>query len=310
MTDRHVHHDGGSKGPALGEDLFPELYEELRGLAARYLTSEPAGHTLQATALVHEAWLRLGGDSHRPLERGKFFCAPPRRPCAAFSSTTPATRPGSSGGGEFQRVSLDVSHLPDETQPQVNLIALDAALERLASQDERKARIIELRYFAGLDHLTTAETPRDFRLDSPARRGRPPRPGCGTSWSRTPPTAASQLPSRGSREAAAGAVQRTTCAEAVLDGPQRGRLRGASTQLVHCTAPAAVSRDPRDGSGQGKRRFFDFPAPATRLARRSCPVPRGRHSRNAPRSAREVSLYLSSRPADGESATFHPTRKS
>ena len=156
MNDAPVREDGGSKRPALGEDLFPELYEELRLLASHYLSSEPAGHTLQATALVHEAWLRLGGDPRRPLERSRFYCAAAktmRRILIHHARDKSRLK----RGGAMKRVELDISHLTDEVSPDVNLIALDAALERLASQDERKARLVELRYFAGLDQVTTAE---------------------------------------------------------------------------------------------------------------------------------------------------------
>ena len=140
--------EGGD--PAAAEQLLPLVYDELRRLAAQKLAQEKPGQTLQATALVHEAYLRLvGGGRERPWEsRGHFFAAAAEAMRRILVENARRKRCGKHGGGR-QRRDLDAGSLA-APEPEMDLLALDAALNRLAEQDPLKARLVELRYFAGL----------------------------------------------------------------------------------------------------------------------------------------------------------------
>jgi RNA polymerase sigma factor (TIGR02999 family) len=131
-------------------DLLPLVYEELRKLAAGYLASERPGQTLQPTALVHEAYLRLIGspDGAHWDSRGHFFAAAARAMRCLLIDAARRKKATRHGGGAQQ---LDADELP-LVAPEVpeDLIALDEALDRLAERDPVKARVVELRYFAGL----------------------------------------------------------------------------------------------------------------------------------------------------------------
>jgi RNA polymerase sigma factor (TIGR02999 family) len=135
--------------PGAAEQLLPLVYDELRQLARQRLAQERPGQTLQPTALVHEAYLRLvGGEEARPWNsRGHFFVAAAeamRR--ILIDNARRKRRP--KHGGDRQRVDLDESLCGSEGEE--NLLALDDALTRLARQEPRKAELVKLRYFAGL----------------------------------------------------------------------------------------------------------------------------------------------------------------
>lgn len=140
--------EGGD--PSAAEQLLPLVYDELRKLAAAKLANEKPGQTLQATALVHDAYLRLIDveQAQRWDSRGHFFAAAAeamRRILVESARRKARTR----HGGEVQRVDLN----PDLISPsnrREDLIALDEALRRLEQVDERKASLVKLRYFAGL----------------------------------------------------------------------------------------------------------------------------------------------------------------
>ena len=130
--------------------LLPLVYEELRKLAARKLAQEKPGQTLQATALVHEAYLRLvgGGTEVRWDSRGHFFGAAAEAMRRILVEN--ARRKGrQKRGGALARVDLDEAELACRIPPD-DLLALDEALARLAAEDPVKARLVELRFFAGL----------------------------------------------------------------------------------------------------------------------------------------------------------------
>lgn len=137
------------------EDLLPLLYEELRLLAQRRMAGEPAGLTLQPTALVHEAYLRLIGDRDiRWDSRAHFFGAAAqamRRILVERARRHARVR----HGGGLKRLPLDNVDLAEEA-PTDDLLALDEALKDLEARDERKARVVMLRYFAGLTIEETA----------------------------------------------------------------------------------------------------------------------------------------------------------
>src|SRR6476661_8253985 len=136
--------------PAAAEKLLPLVYDELRKLAAQRLTHESAGQTLQATALVHEAYLRLVGaeDENRWDNRGHFFAAAAEAMRRILVDAARRKR-ADKHGGDRRRVELpDVPAEPDPADDR--LLALDAALSGLAAEDPVAARVVELRHFAGL----------------------------------------------------------------------------------------------------------------------------------------------------------------
>ncbi len=132
------------------EQLLPLVYEELRRLAARKLANESPGQTLQATALVHEAYLRLVGDApDRQWDgRGHFFAAAAQAMRRILVDGARRKARQKRGGG-LRRIDLADMPAPD---PDDDLLALDDALNRLAGEDPVAAKVIELRQFAGLGH--------------------------------------------------------------------------------------------------------------------------------------------------------------
>jgi RNA polymerase sigma factor (TIGR02999 family) len=126
------------------------VYNELRQLAARKLAQENPGQTLQATALVHEAYLRLvGANPQKAWEsRGHFFAAAAEAMRRILIENVRRKR-RRKHGGDRRRLDLDPAALT-APEPDVDLLALDAALHKLAQRDPEKAKLVELRYFAGL----------------------------------------------------------------------------------------------------------------------------------------------------------------
>jgi RNA polymerase sigma factor (TIGR02999 family) len=142
--------------PAAAERLLPLVYDELRKLAAARMASERADHTLDATALVHEAYLRLVGDQHFE-GRAHFFAAAAeamRRVLVDHSRNRARLK---RGGGGTHRIDLDRLTEPAAATDD-ELLALDEALERLARQYPQAAEIVKLRFFAGMTLDKAAET--------------------------------------------------------------------------------------------------------------------------------------------------------
>ena len=133
------------------DELLPLVYEELRVLAAHKLSHEPPGQTLQATALVHEAYIRLVGDEPQSWQnRGHFFVAAAEAMRRILVDHARRKR-RLKRGGDRQRISLEDAAQGIEMKiPVDELLDLDEALDRLARQDERKANLVKLRCFAGL----------------------------------------------------------------------------------------------------------------------------------------------------------------
>ncbi|MBN9521048.1 sigma-70 family RNA polymerase sigma factor [bacterium] len=127
-------------------DLLPVVYDELRRLAASRLADEPAGLTLQPTALVHEAYLRLAGDQ-RFDGRGHFFAAAAEAMRRILVDRARRNRCAKRGGGR-QRLPLEEFHRVAESPD--DLLDLDAVLTRFAADEPEKARLVQLRFFAGL----------------------------------------------------------------------------------------------------------------------------------------------------------------
>jgi RNA polymerase sigma factor (TIGR02999 family) len=136
--------------PKAAEGLLPLVYDELRKLAARRLAQEKPGQTLQATALVHEAYVRLvGPDGGQNWDsRGHFFAAAAEAMRRILIDNARRKRTGKHGGGHRCRDLDEVEIVAGE--PVEDLLALDEALTRLAAEDPAKAELVKLRYFAGL----------------------------------------------------------------------------------------------------------------------------------------------------------------
>src|SRR5207249_10617678 len=134
---------------AAAEQLLPLVYDELRKLAAVKLAEEKPGQTLQATALVHEAYVRLVGDARQEWDnRGHFFAAAAeamRRILVENARRKNRVK----HGGDFDRLEVELAELPTRMQAD-ELIALDEALQKLQQQDPLKARLVTIRFFGGL----------------------------------------------------------------------------------------------------------------------------------------------------------------
>ena len=138
-----------------GEELFPLVYEELRRLAGHKMASEAPGHTLQATALVHEAWLRLGGANQPTWQsRAHFFAAAAeamRRILVERARRKQSRKRG--GGAEHEELDESVLVL---TAPADELLAVHEALDGLGREDPSAAELVKLRYFVGMTMEETA----------------------------------------------------------------------------------------------------------------------------------------------------------
>jgi RNA polymerase sigma factor (TIGR02999 family) len=137
------------------EQLLPLVYDELRRLAAQHLAGEGPGQTLQATALVHEVYLRLLGGEQPPCYRDRHhFFAVAATAMRHLLIDQARRKQAQKRGGDRQRQPLDAVAAPE---PDEQLLALDEALQQLAAKDPQKARLVELRYFAGLTSEQAAQ---------------------------------------------------------------------------------------------------------------------------------------------------------
>jgi RNA polymerase sigma factor (TIGR02999 family) len=141
--------------PHAAEQLLPLVYDELRKLAATKLAQEKPGQTLQATALVHEAYLRLVDveQAQHWASRGHFFAAAAEAMRRILIDRARARRSLKRGGDDARRVALDGVAVPD---PDDRLLALDEALSQLAGADALAARVVEMHHFAGMAHEQVA----------------------------------------------------------------------------------------------------------------------------------------------------------
>src|SRR5262249_53120548 len=137
--------------------LLPLVYDELRRLAAQKLAQEKPGQTLQATALVHEAYLRLvGADPEQPWHSRGHFCAAAAEAMRRILIDNARRKATAKRGGEQHRVPFDEA-LPAAEESPEHLLALDEAVGELEQHDAQAARLVKLRYFAGLTHQQAAE---------------------------------------------------------------------------------------------------------------------------------------------------------
>ena len=136
--------------------LIPLVYDDLRRLAHRYMADERHGHTLQTTALVNEAYLRLAGSAHATREDRIHFFAACSRSMRQILVDSARSRHAVKRGGDTPRVELQEA-LAAAVQPGADLVAIDDALNALAAIDPRKSQVVELRFFGGLSVQETAE---------------------------------------------------------------------------------------------------------------------------------------------------------
>jgi len=151
MSDvTRILHAAEQGDPAAAEQLLPLVYEELRKLAAAKMANETAGHTLQPTALVHEAWLRLAGKDAQVqfANRAHFFAAAAEAMRRILIER--ARRKGAGKrGGDWQRIDLDKVDIAAEADDDT-LLLVNEALEKLSQEDASAAEIAKLRFFGGL----------------------------------------------------------------------------------------------------------------------------------------------------------------
>jgi len=143
--------------PSAADQLLPLVYNELRRLAAQRLAQEATGQTLQPTALVHEAYVRLVDAEHQQRwdSRGHFFAAAAEAMRRILVDNARRKKSKKRGGGR-QRVDMELPD-GDNGPPLDGLLALDEALNRLEAKDSRKSKLVELRFFSGLTSEQAAE---------------------------------------------------------------------------------------------------------------------------------------------------------
>jgi RNA polymerase sigma factor (TIGR02999 family) len=141
--------------PKAADQLLPLVYEELRRLAMSKMAAQPAGHTLQATALVHEAWLRISEEDHLWESRKHFFSAAAEAMRRILVDQA-RRKQRLKRGGPQERVQIDSLDIATEAQPD-ELLRVHDALGKLAAEDPLKAELIKLRFFVGLGIPEAAE---------------------------------------------------------------------------------------------------------------------------------------------------------
>jgi RNA polymerase sigma factor (TIGR02999 family) len=141
--------------PTAAEELLPLVYDELRRLAAAKMANEPPGQTLQPTALVHEAWLRLSQESRTTWKSREQFYAMAAEVMRRILVDRARRRRSRKHGGGLERVDLDAVELP---VPADDALVLDVheALEQLTAEDPEKAAVVKLRFFVGLENSEVA----------------------------------------------------------------------------------------------------------------------------------------------------------
>jgi RNA polymerase sigma factor (TIGR02999 family) len=132
------------------DELLPLVYDDLRRQARRHMRAQPVGHTLQTTALVHEAYLRLVGQTSVEWKGRAHFFGVAAKAMRSILVDHARARGAAKRGGSASAITLDDAHGVAAPQASVDVLALHEALERLAEQDARKSRLVELRYFGGL----------------------------------------------------------------------------------------------------------------------------------------------------------------
>jgi RNA polymerase sigma factor (TIGR02999 family) len=135
--------------PKAASELLPLVYEELRALAAYRMAQEAPGHTLQPTALVHEAWVRLSGRSQQTWQNRAHFFAAAAEAMRRILVESARRRSRLKRGGALERVNLEEVQLAVDSDP-ATLLTINEALDRLASEHREKAELVKLRFFTGM----------------------------------------------------------------------------------------------------------------------------------------------------------------
>ena len=160
--------------PAAAKDLLPLVYEELRRLARSKMAQQSAGHTLQPTALVHEAWLRLVGSERQEWNgRGHFFAAAAEAMRHILVDSARRKRRAKHGGGQ-ERLDVDDLEIAAGADDE-KILLVNEALEKLAMEDPIRAEVVKLHYFVGLTHAESAEIRSPRKLSAVIGT----MPGCG-----------------------------------------------------------------------------------------------------------------------------------
>jgi len=142
--------------PEALDELMPLVYQELRKMAKQYMNSQPSGHTLQTTALIHEAYLKLADNREKNWQNRAHFFAVAAQAMRHILVDHARSHQTEKRGGETKIISFeDVAIISNQRANE--LVALDEALKNLSELDERKGRVVELRYFGGLSVEETAE---------------------------------------------------------------------------------------------------------------------------------------------------------
>jgi RNA polymerase sigma factor (TIGR02999 family) len=151
-------HEWGQGDRKALEAILPQVYEELRRLARYHLKQQRPNHTLQTTALVHEAYMRLAKEGGLRVESRAHFLGVAAQLMRWILVDYERRRRASRHGGGKTRIALDAAlSAPRSPVPEIDLLALDEALERLAKLDSQQSRVVELRYFGGLSIQDTSE---------------------------------------------------------------------------------------------------------------------------------------------------------
>jgi RNA polymerase sigma factor (TIGR02999 family) len=138
------------------EELLPLVYEELRKLAAARMAKESAGHTLQPTALVHEAWLRLVSDGERTWKNRAYFFGAAAEAMRRILIESARHKSRLKHGGGLERVNIADMELADTT-PDEKVLLIDDALQQLEAEHPERARVVGLKYFGGMTNQEAAE---------------------------------------------------------------------------------------------------------------------------------------------------------
>jgi len=141
----------GEGDRSAAEELLPLVYEQLRALAARKMAGEKAGHTLQATALVHEAFLRLVGDGRDAWDNRAHFYVAAAEAMRRILIESARRKGRRKRGGDWRRLTLDSVDLVADEPPIEEIVSVDEAIRRLEKKDGRMATVVRLRFFAGLE---------------------------------------------------------------------------------------------------------------------------------------------------------------
>lgn len=141
--------------PKAAGDLLPLVYDELRRLAAVKMANEPPGQTLQPTALVHEAWLRLSKESHATWKNREQFYAMAAEVMRRILVDRARRRRARKHGGDLERVDLDAVEFSEPPDDEL-ILKVHEALEQLTAEDSEKAEVVKMRFFVGLDNSEVA----------------------------------------------------------------------------------------------------------------------------------------------------------